>query len=224
MQRFARWHIWLGWLIGVPFLIWTISGLAMIARPIEETRGDHLRSAIERKIDPAQLAVPRVGEPILSAELIQKPEGPAWIVTTARGARYSYSALDGSLDAPMTQEKARLVAESAYRGDAALAEMRYFAPGEAPMDYRAGRAAWQARFADGTHVYVDDATGEVLALRTSWWRFYDFMWGLHIMDLQGREDMHHPVLILFAALGVAGSMLGCILLFRRRKSRVRTTI
>ena len=47
MIRFARWHIWLGWLVGVPLLLWTMSGVVMVARPIEEVRGDHLR--IERE-------------------------------------------------------------------------------------------------------------------------------------------------------------------------------
>jgi len=46
------------------------------------------------------------------------------------------------------------------------------------------------------------------------------MWGLHIMDLRTREDTSHPILILFAALGVFASILGCILMFRRRKARV----
>jgi hypothetical protein len=50
------------------------------------------------------------------------------------------------------------------------------------------------------------------------------MWGLHIMDLQEREDTSHPILIIFAALGVVGSLLGCILMFRRRKARARARL
>ena len=61
----------------------------------------------------------------------------------------------------------------------------------------------------------------MLALRTGQWRLYDLMWGLHIMDLQTREDTHHPILILFAALSVLGALLGCTLLFRRRKARAK---
>jgi len=47
------------------------------------------------------------------------------------------------------------------------------------------------------------------------------MWGLHIMDPVGREDSHNPVVVTFAVLGIAGSLLGCVLLFRRRKARVK---
>ena len=59
-------------------------------------------------------------------------------------------------------------------------------------------------------------------MRTRWWRFYDFFWGLHIMDLQTREDSHHPILIVFAVLALVGSLLGTTLLFRRRKARVQS--
>ena len=41
-QRLRRWHIWLGWIVGLPFLAWTVSGLVMVARPIETVRGEDL--------------------------------------------------------------------------------------------------------------------------------------------------------------------------------------
>ena len=38
MQSLAKWHVWLGWLVGVPILMWTVTGLVMVAKPIEEVR------------------------------------------------------------------------------------------------------------------------------------------------------------------------------------------
>jgi hypothetical protein len=35
------------------------------------------------------------------------------------------------------------------------------------------------------------------------------------MDLQTREDTHHPILIVFAALASIGTVLGCVLMFTR---------
>jgi hypothetical protein len=221
MQRFARWHVWLGWLVGFPILMWAVTGLFMVARPIEEVRGDHLR-APHAAIDPAGIAFPsRIGEPIHEARLVQQPRGAAWIVTSAEGARWRYSARTGAALAPVVRAEAQAIAGAAYAGEARLEALTYFPGGEAPAEARTAGAAWRARFADGTHIYVDDATGEVLALRTGQWRLYDAMWGLHIMDLQTREDAHHPILVLFAALAVAGSLLGCVLLFRRRRAKLR---
>jgi uncharacterized iron-regulated membrane protein len=221
MQRFARWHIWLGWVVGLPILMWTVTGLWMVARPIEEVRGTHLR-AEHAAIDPAEVRFPaNIGEPIHEARLVAQPDGPAWIVTSADGRRWRYSARFGTATPPVVEDEARRIAEAAYAGDARLAGVSYFPPGEAPTAARSSAAVWQVRFADGTQVYIDDATGEVLGLRTGQWRLYDLMWGLHIMDPQTREDTHNPFVIGFAVLAVIGAVLGCILLFRRRKARPR---
>ena len=221
MQRFARWHVWLGWLVGFPILMWTVTGLFMVARPIEEVRGDHLR-APHATIDPTDLRFPAtIGEPIHEARLVAQPNGPVWIVTAADGTRWRYSARTGTAAAPVVKDEARRIAEATYAGKAAFASTTYFPAGEAPVEARSGGAVWRVRFADGTHVYIDDATGEVLALRTGGWRLYDFLYGLHVMDPQTHEDAHNPFAVVFATLAVLGATLGCVLLFRRRKARIR---
>ncbi len=220
MQRLARWHIWLGWLIGVPLLMWTVTGLVMTLRPISDVRGEGLMAA-PAAIDPDGLIFPRIGEPVREVRLVQQADGPAWIVTAATGQRWRYSAEYGTATPPVVEEEARRIAQASYAGEARLENVRYFPADEPPADLRAHLAAWQAHYSDGTNLYIDSATGEILAARTGWWRLYDVMWGLHIMDLQTREDTSHPILILFAALGVIGSAIGCTLLFRRRKARVR---
>ncbi|MBT2133350.1 PepSY domain-containing protein [Croceibacterium sp. LX-88] len=221
MQRFARWHIWLGWLVGIPILMWTVTGLYMAARPIEDVRGDQLR-AEQASINPATVSFPsKLGEPIRAARLVSLPSGPAWVITSAEGSVWRYSADGSAALSPVVKDEAGRIADTAYAGKAARQAVTYFPPGEAPNDARSKAAVWQATYADGTRVYIDDTTGEVLALRTPQWRLYDVMWGLHIMDLQTRENAHHPILIVFAALSVMGAALGCTLLFRRRKARVK---
>ena len=51
-------------------------------------------------------------------------------------------------------------------------------------------------------------SGQIVATRTRWWRFYDFMWGLHIMDPKTREDTHNPFVIRFGIVALAMSVLG----------------
>ena len=221
MLRFARWHIWLGWIVGLPILMWTVTGLWMVARPIEEVRGTRLRTEASA-IDPAGIRFPtNIGEPIREARLVSQPDGAAWIITAADGGRWRYSAKFGTATPPVVEDEARRIAQAAYAGEGKLVGLTYFPVSEAPLDARAEAAAWQVRYDDGTRVYIDDATGEVLALRTDQWRLYDFMWGLHIMDPQTHEDTHNPFVIGFAVLAIIGATLGCILLFRRRKARVR---
>ena len=217
MLRFARWHIWLGWLVGFPILMWTITGLVMVARPIEDVRGDALRAAPANLVT-GDYALPAFDEPVSSVELTQQTIGPVWLVTTAEGARYRYYAPDGSLVPPVIQSEAREIAAAAYSGPGKLETLSYSPADSPPLDFRRPVSAWQAHFSDGTNLYIEASSGEVLAVRTGWWRVYDFMWGLHIMDLQERENSHHPVIVLFAALAALGAMFGCVLMFRRRKA------
>ena len=67
-RQLFRYHVWLGWLVGIPLLLWTVSGLIMVARPIETVRGSDLR--IERPKD----AVPLTVQPVLA---FLDPGGPA---------------------------------------------------------------------------------------------------------------------------------------------------
>ena len=99
--------------------------------------------------------------------------------------------------------------------------LRRYGAASAPIDLRQHRPSWQVAYRDGLRVYVDAATGEVLAVRSAQWRAFDFMWGLHIMDLRGREDSSHPILIIAAALSLAGVLFGIALLFRRRRPQIR---
>ncbi len=222
MRKFAKWHIWLGWLVGVPVLMWTVTGLIMVWHPIEYVHGDHLRAQLP-PLQTRALVMPRLDGTVRSVRLESFYDGPGWIVVEEDGARFRYSPRDGRLYNPVLEDDARAIADAAYAGDAVLESLTYYPADSAPMDLRTPVNSWQARFADDTHIYIHSQTGEVLALRSGWWRVFDFVWGLHIMDLETREDTSHPILIVFAALGVIGSLLGCVLMFRRRKARVKTT-
>ena len=62
-------------------------------------------------------------------------------------------------------------------------------------------------------VYIDPVTGEIAAIRTKLWRAWDFLWSLHIMDYQERDDFSQWLLRLFSALGVLTVLSGIILWF-----------
>ncbi len=217
MQRFARWHIWLGWAAAVPVLLWLASGLFMSAVPIEEVRGGALRSN-DAVIDGTTLSFPRLTGPVSKVALVSQGGSPVWIITGADKQPHRYTARDGELLGAVDEAEARLIAAGAFTGKAPLTAMHRFTADTAPLDLRRPRPSWQATFADGTHIYVDAMSGEVLALRTRFWRAYDLMWGIHIMDLQTREDTSNAFLWVFGGLALISSLFGTALLFRRRKA------
>ena len=217
LLRFARWHIWLGWIAAIPLLVWIISGLFMAARPIEVVRGGALRTAAA-PLPATGLVTPQRAGAVTRMALAEALGQPVWLVTGTDQVQARYNARTGVPLGPVSVIEARQLAAAAFAGSSNITEVRRFAADAAPLDLRKPRPSWQARFADGTHVYIDADTGEVLALRTRFWRAYDFMWGLHIMDPRTREDTSNVLLWLFGGIALISCLLGSVLLFRRRKA------
>ena len=208
-----RWHIWLGWIIAVPMLVWTLSGIVMVAKPIEEVRGTDLLS----EPGPIRLAAPPVaprveGRALAKMTLEPRAAGPRWVLSFADGgSRLADPATGALLPAYSAADAAREVA-ARYTGKASFAGAMRTGASDPPIDLRRPIDSWQIRMSDGTRFYVDMGSGEVVARRTGWWRFYDFMWGLHIMDPGGREDTHNPWVITFGLVALVTTVLAIILL------------
>ena len=222
MRRFAKWHIWLGWLAGLPILMWTVTGLVMTIKPIEEVRGNHLRIEREAAVLPAGNPFP-IAFPVddsaryTEMRVVRQGDRAVWLLTRDDDTVERYPAdRAGPLD-PIDEAYARSLVARDVVGGADPVQVRFFPADQAPFDLRRAIPAWQVALRDGSHVYVHGQTGEIAAVRTRFWRLFDTMWGLHIMDLSDREDTSHPILIAFAALSVIAALLGCILMFRRRR-------
>lgn len=222
-KTLRRWHLWLGWLVGVPFLLWTLSGLAMVLKPIEEVRGEHLRIAQVDELppgNPAPIALPIEGQAERQRVTRMQSGRPVTIITYADGRIERFDATTGAPIGPVDEAEARAIVAGTIRGGDALTSLVLFEADEAPGDFRRPVAAWQATLADDTHVYIGRDSGEIEAVRTRWWRIYDFFWGIHIMDLETREDSHNAWLVTFAALSLVTALLALALLplsSRRRR-------
>lgn len=216
MQRLARWHVWLGWAVTLPMLVWLVSGLVMAAKPMEEVRGEHLRRA-PAPVDATGIVAPKATVQIAKISLIDEAGRVVWIVTDAQKSVRRYDARSGELLGPVDEAEARRIVLAAYAGPEKLESLREFAERDAPLDLRRSRPSWRATFSGDTHIYIDADSGEVLAVRTGWWRFYDFLWGLHIMDPGERENAHNPWVWTLGSLALVMSIFGTVLLFRRRR-------
>ena len=218
-----RWHIWLGWLVGIPMLFWTVSGVVMVWKPIEEVRGTDLLA----EPAPVRLAAPPVvpqvaGLQIEGLSLENRATGPRWVIDVRDAPTRLADPRTGALLPPVSAAEAAREVTSRYRGKARLASVTRTSADSPPLDLRRPVAAWAVEMTDGTRFYVDASSGEVIARRTRWWRIYDWMWGLHIMDLDTREDTHNPWVVGFGIAALVTSFLALFLLpltLRRRRSR-----
>ena len=122
----------------------------------------------------------------------------------------------------LTAADAAEIVRGRYTGSSPIASVSRTSAEDPPLELRRKTAAWRVSLEDGTRFYVSADTGEILARRTRWWRVYDLMWGLHIMDLKTREDTHNPLVIGLGIIALITTVLALVLLpmtIRRRRRR-----
>jgi hypothetical protein len=153
------------------------------------------------------------------------------LVTPREGRPRLYDLASGRAASPLSALAATRIAEADHDGD--LRAARVVAVTANGNEYRAVLPAWRVDFEDGEgrSIYVAADTGAVTARRSTLWRVYDFLWGLHIMDWRGHEDFNSWLLVIATVLALAMSIAGIVLLpsrlgytaWRRRRRALRST-
>ena len=221
-------HKWIALVVGVQVLFWVLGGLVMTAIPIERVRSEHHVAearpqplAFDAVLAPDKAAAVAGVRPV-EATLKTTPRGPLWVFRTADKATLAVDARTGRPVPPLTGPQARAAAAGAYAGEGRPVAARYFKA--APQETGKDGPLWRVDFDDAerTSFYVAPDTGEVVSRRSDLWRFYDFFWRLHIMDLKTGEDFNHPLLIAATALTLFVVLTGFILLWIRLARDFRT--
>ena len=222
-----RTHKWLSLVVGIQALLWVLGGLYMVAVPIGIVHGDHLarseRPALRAdaaRIDPAALAARYPG----SSGFVFKQLGGREVVEVRQGKQVLLAdAASGAALAPLGRAQVEALARAAYLGDGKLraAEWLTTSPREV-----GGRPAplWAVHFDDmvSTTLYYSPYSGELVTRRHALWRWFDFVWMLHIMDYEEREDVNNGLLRTGAIAGFAMTLSGVWLLalwLRKRSKR-----
>ncbi|PWE18048.1 hypothetical protein DDZ18_00050 [Marinicauda salina] len=223
-MAFTRWvvriHKWLALIIGIQIALWVAGGLTMSLLPIETVRAEHtipLQAPPALELDvlaPAEAAAAAGVDAVSSATLHTWIDQPAWLFETPAGD-ILVDAASGERLSPLDAEQAVAAARANFAGDAPVEAVEFFA--EPSWEYRRAGPAWRVSFADGegTRLYVSSETGAVTARRNDMWRVFDFVWMLHIMDYDAREDFNHPLLQGAGILAVVVVLAGLTLLVIR---------
>ena len=222
-SQLRRLHVWLGWIVGLPVLFWAVSGLIMVIRPIDEVRGAHLIHEPRPITLNAPPVVPRI-EGLSVSHLMLEPRaaGPRWVVTLADGTTRLADPHTGAWLPPLSAADAATEIGALYTGNSPIRSVTRTDAERPPLELRHKVPTWKVALEDGTNFYVDANSGQLHAKRTRWWRIYDWMWGLHIMDPGGREDAHNPFVIGFGLVTLLTIVLAIVLLpmtLRRRSRR-----
>ena len=222
-----RTHKWLALFVGLQALIWTLSGLYMTVVHIDIIHGDHfIRHAAARPIDPARLV-----DPLAAARAVPGADGvrlhwlldrPTYIVSGKGGASL-VDAATGERLPPPSETQVRQLADHWFTGDERLVKVSLI--DRIPGEIRGRKPPlWRADF-DGWNkptLYFSPQTGELVSRRHELWRVFDFVWMLHIMDYETRDNVNNPLLRVFTWAAVVTALSGAWLLvysFPRRKRR-----
>lgn len=224
LKRSMRaWHRWLGLFTSIQLLLWTFSGLFFTVPDITDVRGEQYRLTkdnLEIESSPKNIA------PIQSIikndsdfmdedfKIILKKRAQSWVyeVQSSNKKTKIFNAFNGQQLGSISQSEAIWVVDnkttmkpigvelinepkigSEYRGrDLPLYRVRVEKP-------------------ESGVVYIDPTTGDIMAIRTTLWRAWDFLWSLHIMDYRERDDFSHWLIRIFAALSVLTVVSGIVL-------------
>mgnify|MGYP001825214871 CR=1 FL=1 len=239
---FRKIHRWLGLLLAAQIAAWMLSGFYFSLVPITEIRGEHLTRPAEV---PAKVLVAAAPAPSGTLAAIDDHFGRDWeldsltlyaldgklfwrVNGTVDGTSFArlVDFESGAVRGPLSAEQAEARAQYLLSPSGLDPSVQWITEPPPNRELR-GRTlpVWRVEFSEPENVrlYLDPWTGELLARRTDRWRIFDFLWMLHIMDYETRDDFNHPLLQTAAFLGLLVTLGGFMLwvlttrIFRRRK-------
>ena len=216
-----RIHKWIGLVLGLQFVIWTVSGAMMAVLNMEEVAGGEAKSAAATPVLPAvSTAWPQVRQslgssPVTGVALRPLLDRYVLEVATPAGVKL-FDAGDGRPIA-VAAVLAKDVAEGSYTG---AGKVKAVAPlAELELAVREHELPiWRVDFTDAQNssFYVSGMTGKLLERRNDTWRTWDFFWMLHNMDYVNRTSFNHPLIVVLAFGIIWLSIMGFWLLFRTK--------
>lgn len=210
-----RTHKWIALFLGLQAFLWMLSGLYMTAISIDTIHGDHL---VHNDIQPLNATTRLIGVdasayPGLIGYKLKRFMGREVFELRFGAKTMLIDARSGASIGPLDVDKARALAQSLYIGNAPIRRIESLAKAPAEVSNRPV-PLWRVEFSDrrATTLYLSPMTGDLLAKRHDLWRWFDFLWMLHIMDYDTRSDANNGLLRVASALGLVFALSGLWLL------------
>lgn len=216
-------HKWLGLIVGLQLLLWTLSGLVFALL-------DHHEVAAERSVRAQPVSLLTQGgslvepdtwlEHYAGLELVDVSLMPlldSWVYRIRLKNRVELRRADDGSRFALGEAMIRRLAAARYAGSGALRRIAFHAT--PTNEARQAGPVWQAIFDDAerTSLYFSAEDGRLVAARNDAWRLFDFFWMLHTMDYRGRDNFNNPLVILFSTGALWLGISGGLLLFRAFK-------
>lgn len=218
-------HKWLGLLVGIQLVIWSVSGFYMVVVDIDIIHGDHL---VQPKSNLSAISIEQFSENLIELSesnpeaqtIALKSVGnrPVMVVRTSTETQL----FDLAVSQPITAvdaDTANRLAQSYYAGSGNITETSLISsdpPGEISARHL---PVWRVDFDDvwGSTLYISATSGALATRRHTLWRAFDFLWMLHIMDYDERENVNNWILRAVSLLAMLLVLSGIWHLYFRMK-------
>jgi uncharacterized iron-regulated membrane protein len=215
-------HKWVGLVLGLQFVLWTVSGAVMALLDMEKVGGHSSAAPVEAATPwPAALVAPASfgsAEQLTLRRILDRP-----VYELTRNGTLQLLDAESGRPVIIDERMAKDIARQAFHHQAEVTSVERLEKANLEARDHSG-PMWRVNFADdeNSSAYVSATTGRPLVNRGDTWRTWDFVWMLHNMDYVNRSSFNHP-LIIFVAFGTLWlSFTGFYLLFksfRRREFR-----
>ena len=231
-------HRYLGIVIGVQLLLWTLGGFYFSWSDIDEIHGDHLvhRDA-NLKIDTAMISPGSIGiltlEPtkVSEVKLVEVLGEPYYLITYSIQDKRSpvvalYHAYTGKKREEISMDEAKQIAIDHFIPESKIESVELIAEKDINdhHEYRGSPLpAWAVTFdhPSKSTLYIPTVTGQMLRIRYNKWRTFDFLWMLHTMDYQSRDDFGNFLIRSFSVLAILTILSGMSLFILSSPKRIR---
>jgi uncharacterized iron-regulated membrane protein len=223
-------HKWVGLFVGIQLLLWLFTGLYMVIVDIDFIHGDPLVKNMRQTItvpdsNLLSMAELRLKYPDASHIGLRPVMGKTFYSVTTANNRYLLNSETGVVLSPLNEEDARNIATFHFNGNAQILNASLVIDNP-PMEIQTrSLPLWRIDFNDrfSSSFYIDPYTGRLVTRRHQYWRIFDFLWMLHIMDYEDRSDAHNLLLKTAEVSGLVFAITGLWLLFysfsgRRKKN------
>lgn len=216
---FRKYHKWLALIVGLQAVIWGLSGLYMTAIHIDYIHGDHLVKT-QQPIDIASFDIKPLDPEFLSSQgqlksirLSNIQQQPVYSIVTDK-SRLKINAVTLKLLPELDKESIRQIAEQIYAGEHQITDIELLKRYPSELGGR-NQPIWRVQYDDWlqSSLYFLPETGQLRSKRSNLWRVFDFLWMLHIMDYESREDINNNLLTFASILGTLMALAGLGLLF-----------
>ncbi len=236
-----RFHRYLGLILGIQFLIWTVSGLYFSWTNIDEIHGDLQRKQQPpltgeiRLVSPGEIIKNINPEIVQSLDLVNILQHPFYSIRFIKNNKNEMVLVNGEtgeITPPVDKNKAVEIASNSFNGEPKMISVDYITSTDNDHEYREKPLpAWAVTFDHPTNttVYVSANRGTVESFRNNKWRIFDFLWMGHTMGYQNRDDINNWLLRIFSIFGLVTVLSGFMLYavssptFRKKKKTLPVT-